>query len=222
MLRIDKQFCVLIISDAKDDELILDFAYLCINNRPDIKALMNHYIYPVGLSVSMMCFILTFLLYSFLPQLRDLTGKFILGICSFMSIAFAAMLVDMFGWKDPNVEKLTTETVLHGSIVGVWFCLNAMGHHAWKIIKSKVIYLGVLTTKPLENREFQFFYIPYFLIQDPRVLIVISHSPQMQVLLENTVFSLNKIIRNAGIIRIAGIIRGRVLYEEIRYVKTYS
>ena len=140
MLGIDKQFCLLIISDAKEDELILDFAYLCINNRPDIKALMNHYIYPVGLSVSMMCFILTFLLYSFLPQLRDLTGKFILGICSFMSIAFAAMLVDMFGWKDPNVEKLTTETVLHGSIVGVWFCLNAMGHHAWKIIKSKVIY----------------------------------------------------------------------------------
>ena len=79
---------------------------------------MNHYIYPVGLSVSMMCFILTFLLYSFLPQLRDLTGKFILGICSFMSIVFAAMLVDMFGWKDPNVEKLTTEAVLHGSIVG--------------------------------------------------------------------------------------------------------
>ena len=79
---------------------------------------MNHYIYPVGLSVSMMCFILTFLLYSFLPQLRDLTGKFILGICSFMSIVFAAMLVDMFGWKDPNVEKLPTEAVLHGSIVG--------------------------------------------------------------------------------------------------------
>jgi len=130
-------------TDAKDDELILDFAYLCINNRPDIKALMNHYIYPVGLSVSMMCFILTFLLYSFLPQLRDLTGKFILGICSFMSIAFAAMLVDLFGWKDPNVEKLTTETVLHGSIVGVWFCLNAMGHHAWKIIKSKSVFTRV-------------------------------------------------------------------------------
>ena len=98
---------------------------------------MMNFIYPVGLAVSMMCFILTFLLYSFLPQLRDLTGKFILGICSFMSISFAAMLVDRFGWKDPNVEKLTTEVVLHGSIVGIWFCLNSMGHHAWKIIKSK-------------------------------------------------------------------------------------
>ena len=31
-----------------------------------------------------------------------------------------------------------------------------------------------------------------------------------------TTFSLHKIIRNAGIIRIAGIIQGRALYEEIR------
>ena len=40
--------------------------------------------------------------------------------------------------------------------------------------------------------------------------IIISHSLQMRGLLENTTFSLNKMIRNAGIIQ------GRVLYEEIR------
>ena len=39
--------------------------------------------------------------------------------------------------------------------------------------------------------------------------INISHSLQMQGVLENTVFSLHKIVR------IAGIIRGRALYEEI-------
>ena len=48
--------------------------------------------------------------------------------------------------------------------------------------------------------------------------IIISHSLQMRVLLENTTFLLHKIIRKTGIIRIAGIIRGRALYEEIRYV----
>ena len=42
--------------------------------------------------------------------------------------------------------------------------------------------------------------------------IIISHSLQMRVLLENTTFSLHKSIR------IAGIIRGRVLYVEIRYL----
>ena len=41
----------------------------------------------------------------------------------------------------------------------------------------------------------------------------------MWVLLENTTFSLHTIVRNAGIIRIAGIIRGRVVYEEIRYLE---
>ena len=46
--------------------------------------------------------------------------------------------------------------------------------------------------------------------------IIILHSLRMRVLLENTTFSLHKIIRNTGIIRIVGIIGGRVLYEEIR------
>ena len=41
----------------------------------------------------------------------------------------------------------------------------------------------------------------------------------MRVLSDNTTFSLHKIIRNEGIIRIAGIIRGRVLYEEKRLVQ---
>ena len=47
--------------------------------------------------------------------------------------------------------------------------------------------------------------------------IIILHSLQVRVLLENTTFLLHKIVRNAGIIRVAGIIRGRALYEEIRY-----
>jgi hypothetical protein len=42
--------------------------------------------------------------------------------------------------------------------------------------------------------------------------IIFSHSLQMRVLLEKNTFSLHKSIRNAGIIR------GRVLYEEIRYI----
>ena len=43
-------------------------------------------------------------------------------------------------------------------------------------------------------------------------VIIISHSLQMRVLLKNTTFSLHKIVTNAGILQ------GRVLYEEIRYV----
>ena len=40
----------------------------------------------------------------------------------------------------------------------------------------------------------------------------------MRVLLENTTFLLYKVIRIVGIIKGAGIIRGRVLYEEIWYI----
>ena len=47
--------------------------------------------------------------------------------------------------------------------------------------------------------------------------IIILHSLQMRVLLENTTFPLNKIVRIAGIIRVTGIIQGRALYEEIQY-----
>ena len=45
--------------------------------------------------------------------------------------------------------------------------------------------------------------------------IIILCSLQMQVLLENSTFFLHKVIRIAGIIRFAGIILGRALYEEI-------
>ena len=40
----------------------------------------------------------------------------------------------------------------------------------------------------------------------------------MRVLLEKTTFLLDKIFRIAGIIRVAGIIGGRALYEVIWYV----
>ncbi len=121
----------------------MDFAYLCVSSQQDITALMNDYVYPVGLSASMMCFILTFLLYSVLPQLRDLTGKFILGICAFLTMTFSALLVMKFAWKDPNIQQLACEVCLHASIVGVWLCLNSMGHHVWKIIKSKSVFTRV-------------------------------------------------------------------------------
>ena len=99
-------------TDTKNSDLILDFAYICIPPY-NLKGMLDDYIYPISLSFSIMCFILTFLLYSFLPQLRDLTGKFILGICSFLCIAFAALLVQHFGWRDSNVNLLTVEIFLH-------------------------------------------------------------------------------------------------------------
>ena len=52
--------------------------------------------------------------------------------------AFALILVDLFGWRDSNVHGLTAELLLHAAVVGVWFSLNSMGHHVWKIILSKV------------------------------------------------------------------------------------
>ena len=52
--------------------------------------------------------------------------------------------------------------------------------------------------------------------------IIILCSLQIQVLLENTTFLLHKVIRIAGIIRVAVIIRGRALYEEIRYVLIFA
>ena len=122
-------------------------------------------VYPTGVALSMSCLVLTFLLYSVLPQLRDLTGKFILGICTCCVCAFALTLIDLFGWRDANVDKLTTgshctllsningivfntlkhltELCLHTSVVGAWFCINAMGHHVWKKIKSKSVFTRV-------------------------------------------------------------------------------
>ena len=46
--------------------------------------------------------------------------------------------------------------------------------------------------------------------------IIFSLGIQLRVLLEITKFHLHKSVPGAGIIRNAGIIRGRALYEEIR------
>ena len=51
--------------------------------------------------------------------------------------------------------------------------------------------------------------------------IIFSWGLQLRVLLEITKFHLHKSVPGAGIIRNAGIIRGRALYEEIRYSKVH-
>ena len=60
------------------------------------------------------------------------------SILALQATAFALILVDLFGWRDSNVHGLTAELLLHAAVVGVWFSLNSMGHHVWKIILSKV------------------------------------------------------------------------------------
>lgn len=108
---------------------VVQFAAICVAHQTRHKRVFQEYIYPVGVAVSMSCLVATFLLYSVLPQLRDLTGKFILGICATGLTALALTLIDVFGWKDANVDKLATELVLHTTVVGAWLCLNSMGHH---------------------------------------------------------------------------------------------
>merc|ERR1712038_1543744 len=123
----------------------VDFAYLCIDRSVSVAKVVEVRVYPVGVAVSMCCLTLTFLLYSFLPQLRDLTGKFILGICAFLTANYALRLVDVeiFGFKDPNVEELAIELFQHSCAVGAWLCLNSMGHHVWKVIQSKSVFTRV-------------------------------------------------------------------------------
>jgi len=122
---------------------MVDFAYVCIDRSLGVAELVEKWVYPVGVALSMGCLTLTFLLYSLLPQLRDLTGKFILGICAFLTTSYALRLVDIFGFKDPNVQKLVTELLLHSCVVGAWLCVNSMGHHVWKIIRSKSVFTRV-------------------------------------------------------------------------------
>ena len=74
---------------------VTHFAYVCLNMDKSVSEIVETVVYPIGVSVSMSCLTLTFLLYSFLPQLRDLTGKFILGICSFLTTNYALKLVDV-------------------------------------------------------------------------------------------------------------------------------
>ena len=60
------------------------------------------------------------------------------------------------------------------------------------------------------------FSIQYTVCPDIRPMgIIFSLSPQLRLLLEITKFHLHERVPGVGIIRNAGIFRGRVLYEEI-------
>ena len=48
--------------------------------------------------------------------------------------------------------------------------------------------------------------------------IIFSWGLQLRILLEITKFHLHRSVPGAGIIRNAGIVQGRVLYEEIQYL----
>ena len=65
------------------------------------------------------------------------------------------------------------------------------------------------------NRE----YIPTVFPHIRPAGIIFLLGLQLRVLLEITKFHLYKSVSSAGIIRNAGIIRGRALYEEIRYLE---
>ena len=59
-------------------------------------------------------------------------------------------------------------------------------------------------------------------MRHPHAGIIFSYGLQLRVLLEITKFHLHKSVPGAGIIRNAGIIGGRALYEEIRYLAVPS
>ena len=143
---------------------VANFAYVCMNIEASISEIVSTVVYPIGVAVSMSCLTLTFLLYSLLPQLRDLTGKFILGICTFLTANYALRLIDveMFGSQNVSIEELGLDLIQHSCNVGkimvrcfeacetvmnvtsgAWLCLNSMGHQVWKVIRSKSVFTRV-------------------------------------------------------------------------------
>ena len=73
------------------EETLSNFAYVCLDVTQSVEEvkitfslmivlkilffqLVNNFVYPIGVAVSMACLTLTFLLYLLLPQLRDHTG----------------------------------------------------------------------------------------------------------------------------------------------------
>ena len=104
----------------------------------------------------------------------------------------------------------------------------------WKVESSTILtfkvkrlkeFFSIFSLKNIEKGE-QLLILSFFDIFDFQCSVfphlrpagnIISHSLQMRVLLENTTFSKYK-----SCITNAGIIRGSVLYEEIRYVVCYE
>ena len=88
---------------------LVQFAAVCVRNRNVEPArVFEDWVYPIGLSLSMACMVATFLLYSVLPQLRDLTGKFILGVCAFLVASKSSSKFTRYFYRLPLGKSLLT------------------------------------------------------------------------------------------------------------------
>lgn len=64
------------------------------------------------------------------------------------------------------LQHLTTEFLLHTSIVCLWLCLNCMGHHVWQIIRSGSVFTRISDGKRLR------YYSVYILISTGAILVM--------------------------------------------------
>jgi len=131
--------------DEGDDA---EFAYVCLDVSRSISDIVNLWVFPIGIGISMGCLTLTFLLYFILPQLRDLTGRFILAICACLTASYSIRLVEAFGMMHhSNIDQLSMDFVYHVCVLGSWLSLNCMGHHVWKVIMAESIFTRVTDGK---------------------------------------------------------------------------
>uniref|UniRef100_A0A1B6CNV6 G-protein coupled receptors family 2 profile 2 domain-containing protein n=1 Tax=Clastoptera arizonana TaxID=38151 RepID=A0A1B6CNV6_9HEMI len=125
-------------------------------------------VYPIGLIISIPFLVMTFVVFAFIPELRDAHGKslschvFCL-IIAYLSLAF----VQIEGHDLPNAICITLAFVIQFSFMSCFFWLNVMCVDTWWRLTS-----GICTTRNLENRRFVWYSVYAWIC--PALIVIVT------------------------------------------------
>ncbi|XP_060803122.1 G-protein coupled receptor Mth2 [Amyelois transitella] len=148
------EYCVDMMTDDRDSiRMIALICYQNTNHADDSPAL--YISYAVGLLLSVLFFLATFMVYAFIPELRNLHGMCLMAYCAGLIVAYIclAYLKMHFGedGEDTMTGCIVIAFIVYYSFQTSFFWLNVMCFDIWRTFSG---YRGSTSTKKREMRRF--------------------------------------------------------------------
>ncbi|KAJ8982913.1 hypothetical protein NQ317_004567 [Molorchus minor] len=128
------------------------FAWVCMPNINDewmtsTEFLMHNIINPVGHSVTIICLLITAIIYFVMPTLCDLTGNIITTICMCLIISETADMIRLLTVFKNHTSLFITEAICYVTLLAAFLWLNSLGYYIWKTFRSRNVFLLITDGK---------------------------------------------------------------------------
>ncbi|XP_059052162.1 G-protein coupled receptor Mth2-like [Achroia grisella] len=149
-----KEYCVDMMMDNSTDNLRL-MAAVCYPDETTIDDSSALYIaYAVGLMLSVPFLLVTFIVYAFIPELRNLHGLCLMAYCAGLIVAYIFLAYLKVQSGQMNIAMtgcVVSAFIVYYAFQSSFFWLNVMCFDIWRTFSG---YRGSSTSKRRETRRF--------------------------------------------------------------------